>query len=411
MKFATNNVRNTLSLKVLLIAMLGLVLNGCTTNESESSEKGLPETQEQTQPQEPAPEQPEQAQLSPELQAQQEEAEREAQEQAKIDAEKKAQQAEADRLALKQAKLAAQRKVQKEKADRLLAQQAKKRLQKQEEMERLVLQQAKLNAQREEAERLAQLQEQEALMLEEQEEQKRLAQLEAEQTPPLTEQEALAEAEELAQQLAEQETELLAQQEAELLAQYEGARKAKIEQALSRLARANYAFESKREVFVDGLAEIEVVMQLGSSLSTSDMALLDEQFKVSEFVKIKLQSSNSSNLTITPISEELQSVSDSINPKWKWSVMAKKEGSYSLLLNIMPLINIKNPDGTVLQTSGGNKTITEVIEVMARPFSLWDWSKTWVGIITIVIGTIITGVLINVLINLVRIKLASNKLS
>lgn len=406
MKLVINNLRNTLSPKLLLIAMLGLILNGCTTNESELNTKVLPEIQGQVRAE---PTEPESAKISPELQAKQAETERLAQEKEKLDADRKAKQAEEDRLARKQAKLAVERKVQKEKADRLLAQQAKKRLQKEEETERLVLKQAKLNAEKEEAERLAQLEKQEALMLQEQKEQERLAQLEAEQTPPLTEQEALEEAEELAQQLAQQEAELLAQQEADLLEQYEGARKEKIEQALDRLARANYGFESKREVFVDGLAEIEVVMQLGNSLDKTDQ--LDEQFKVSEFVKIKLLSSNSNDLTITPISEELQSVSDSINPKWKWSVMAKKEGTYSLLLNIMPLINIENPDGTVLQTNGGNKTITEVIEVMARPFSLWDWSKTWTGIITIVIGTILTGVFINVLINFVRIRVATSKLN
>jgi len=413
MKFMNNNLKNTLSLKVLLITMLGLLLNGCTTNDSESTTKALSEPQEQVQEvAEPAAIEPEPALSSAELQAQQEAA-RIADEQA---LQKKAEQEKVQRLAQQKAK----QQAAKQKADRLAFEQAKQKLEAQEEAERLFLQQAKQKAQEEQAERLAlqqaqmkaeqaqikQQAEQEAELLAQQKQQQ--AEEQAMGSKPLTEQETQQEAEALAQQLV--------QQEAELLAQYEGARKARVEQALNRLAQANYAFEAKREVFVDGLAEIEVVMQLPSALSSTaesslTLALLDEKFKVHEFVEIKLESSSPNDLTITPISEELQSVSDSTNPKWKWSIMAKKEGTYPLLLNIMPLINIENSDGTFVQTSGGNKTITEVIEVMARPFSLWDWSKTAVGMITIVIGTIITGVLINVLINLVRIRLASNKLN
>lgn len=397
--------------------MLGFVLNACTTNESESTEKVLSDSKEQVEgTSELTPAVPEAAELSPELQAQQE-AERLADEKAKEQAkqkqakllaekelaEKKLAQQELARkkLAQKQAK----QRADKQKAERLALEQAKQQLEQQEEAERLFLQQAKQKAQEEEAERLA-LQQAQIEKEQAQQDAELLAQQQAAEAKqidkPLTEQETQQEAEELAQQLA--------QQEAELLAQYEGARKIKVEQALNRLSQANYAFESKREVFVDGLAEIEVVMQLPNSLSASadsslNLDLLDEEFRVDEFVVIKLDSSSPNDITITPISEDLQSVSNSTNPKWKWTVMAKKEGTYSLLLNIMPLINIENSDGTSVQTSGGNKTISEVIEVMARPFSLWDWSKTAIGMITIVIGTIITGVLINVLINLVRIKL------
>lgn len=340
--------------KLTLLATLFALSQGCATHAQEGTQKALPQSDTQIEAAAPSP--------TPAATEQ--------------DAEQQAQLQEAQRLEqLKQA----------EEAERLAQIEQEQRLQQQEQA-RIEQEKARLAAQaRQEAAQKRAL-EQQQLELEQQ------RQIAAQQQAELERQEALA----------EQEAQLLASQiEEDRLAEQQ-ARQSRVDLAVQRLSTANYAFEPKREVEVGEVFEIKVVMQHEESPNSiqdyyPDAEVSIGQIKVDEYVEMKLKSQNSNALSIVAITQDKQPISKTISPIWRWSVTANEEGTNSLYLNITPIINLENPDGSLLSSNGESQTLRETITVVAPPFDFWQWLTTTTGIISAVIGTVFIGVLVNVL--------------
>jgi hypothetical protein len=184
---------------------------------------------------------------------------------------------------------------------------------------------------------------------------------------------------------------------------------ARIERALARLADATYTFNPKKEVVVGDAFEVEAVMQL-SSLINQDSGLLPDveslvgQMKVDEMVQIELMASEPDALTIVAVSNPEQVISSSFTPKWRWSILANKEGVHTLFLKITPFINLENRDGSLVTSDGKKKTIVEELKVVAKPFNFWDWITTTVGMISTIIAILVIGALIVVVPKLVSKK-------
>lgn len=277
-----------------------------------------------------------------------------------------------------------------------------------------------------EEERLAQIEQEQRLQQQEQARIEQQARLEAQAQQEAAEQRALeqqqlaieqqrkiAAQQKIAEQRAlEQEKQALAEQEAQLVASQieeerlaqQQARQSRVDLAVQRLSTANYAFEPKRQVEVGEVFEIKVVMQHAESPNSiqdyypdAETEVSIGQIQVDEYVEMNLKSQNSSALSIVAITQDRQPISKTISPIWRWSVTANEEGPYSLYLNITPIINLENPDGSLLSSNGQSQTLTEEITVVAKPFDFWQWLTTTTGIISAVIGTIFIGVLVNVI--------------